>query len=131
MSQQIKPLPKYFILNSPEDIQECNTCDEYFAWHERQDEADQTVLGIRIELSRLVNGVVVSTVFCGDDSAGYVKGKPLLFETRVADPNGYFAHYTVRSPDYHEILDIHYRVLKSVSQYYNIAEGKKQNASVS
>lgn len=120
--------PNYFILNSPEDIQECS-CEEYFEWQNRQDDEDKTVLGIRLEYDVLPNGVIISTIFTGDDSAGYIQDGPLLYETRVADPHGHFAFHTVRAAEYYTALNYHIETIEQIKKHYKIES--KKNAALS
>lgn len=101
-----------YILNSPTDIQKC-TSDQYWNWHERQSEDDQTILGLRLEYTTLNSGVVISTVFLGDDRAGYINNKAILFETIVYDPSGIW-NMTKRYVSYDRALSDHKDIKESI-----------------
>lgn len=112
---------KHFILNSPTDIQECDE-DTYLEWHQQQDAEDQTVLAIRLRYTRLMNGVRISTIFRGDDAAGYDQNnKPYLYETRVADPD-YFNMHAILSVSHEKALKLHETVIQQIQKHYKLYE---------
>lgn len=97
-----------YILNSPTDIEKCDS-NKYWDWHQRQNEDDQTVLGIRLRYVELENGIIISTVFTGDDQLGFEKGEPVLFETIVYDPDSIY-NIIKRYTDHDKAVKNHERI---------------------